>query len=96
MRNIQHDFEQFMKQREKAASAYVNGDPSPIGDLATRDLPATFFGPGGGTVKGAHEVAGTYEHDSGMFRSGARAGWRFCKWRPPTALPIGLAFNTPR
>jgi len=73
MRNIQHDFEQFMKQREKAASAYVNGDPSPIGDLATRDLPATFFGPGGGTVKGAHEVVGAYEHDSGMFRSGSKS-----------------------
>ena len=73
MKNDQHDFEQFMKWRDKVASAFVNGDPAPVGELVVRDLPATFFGPAGGTVQGADEIAETYEHDAGMFRPGSKS-----------------------
>jgi hypothetical protein len=41
-----HDFEQFMKQRETAASAYVSGDAAPVGRLVTQDDPATLKGTG--------------------------------------------------
>jgi hypothetical protein len=33
MSNDQHDFAQFMKQREEAARAYVNGDASPLSQI---------------------------------------------------------------
>lgn len=47
------DFEQFLKQREEASEAYVNGDAEPLRRISAQDLPATFFSPNGDYVKGA-------------------------------------------
>lgn len=52
-------FEQFMKQREKVAKAYVTGDAEPLSDISTDKSPATFFGPMGGYIQGANEVLST-------------------------------------
>ena len=65
-----HGFEQFMKQRETAASAYVSGDAAPVGRLVTQDNPATFFGPMGGYVEGAKKVWATHEHGAEQFQAG--------------------------
>ena len=65
-----YGFKQFMKQRELAASAYVNGDAAPVGQLVTQHDPATFFGPMGGHVEGAKSVWTTHEHGAGQFRAG--------------------------
>jgi ketosteroid isomerase-like protein len=64
-------FQTFMKRREKAAAGYVSGDPSLLMEMVARDLPATFFGPAGGKIKGATAVARTYERDAGRFSSGS-------------------------
>ncbi|MCE7984432.1 MAG: DUF4440 domain-containing protein [Caldilinea sp. CFX5] len=66
------DFEQFMKQREAASAAYVQGNAEPLGELVARGLPATFFGPGGGYVQGAHDVWSRYEQDAELFAQGSR------------------------
>lgn len=63
-------FENFIRRRALAASAYVNGVPAPVLDLSTEGLPATCFPPGGGTVQGAHEVRRRFERDSASFRYG--------------------------
>jgi ketosteroid isomerase-like protein len=65
-----HDFEEFMRQRDEAARAFVSGDAAPISRIVARDSPATFFGPMGGTVQGAEEVSSTYARDSSHFLSG--------------------------
>jgi hypothetical protein len=64
------DFEQFMKQREQAARAYVSGEAEPLARISTQNSPATFFNPGGGYVQGAEQVLTTYKNDANYFVSG--------------------------
>src|SRR5437016_2080759 len=64
------DFEAFLKQRQRAAQAYVNGDALLLSHLAARVSPATFFGPGGGLHKGAEDVLTQYEKDATSFAKG--------------------------
>ncbi len=71
MPNDLHDFEQFMKQREQAAGAYVCGDAASLGRMAAREDPATFFSPQGGYRQGAADVRSTYEHDAESFAPGS-------------------------
>jgi hypothetical protein len=66
------NFEQFMKQREAAAQAYVSGDYAPLSRNLSQALPATFFGPGGGDVQGA-DVAKRYERDAASFSKGSES-----------------------
>jgi ketosteroid isomerase-like protein len=73
MANDQHDFEQFMELRAKAAQAYVSGEAGPVDQIATRDNPATFFPPSGGHLRGATEVAQRYVKDAAMFAAGSQS-----------------------
>lgn len=66
------DFEVFLKRRAKVADAYVNGDAGPLGEIVARELPATFFGPGGGVVDGAEAVAARYVKDAQSFENGGQ------------------------
>lgn len=59
-----------MKQRELAASAYVNGNSAPVGQLVTQHDPASFFGPIGGHVEGAKSVWATHEHGADQTHAG--------------------------
>jgi ketosteroid isomerase-like protein len=73
MDNDQHDFEQFMKQRDEVARAYVSGEAAPLGEIAARHSPATFFGPQGGYRQGAEAVWSQYERDGMTFESGGES-----------------------
>lgn len=55
------DFQQFMKQREAAASAYCRGEGKPVDALTTPHNPASFFGPDGKAVKGAKAVRENFD-----------------------------------
>ena len=70
MNNDQQDFEQFMRRRNFAALAYINGDAAPLGEIVARHTPATFFKPSGGYKQGAEVVWSQYEHDATNFESG--------------------------
>lgn len=72
MNNDQHDFEQFMKQRDKASLAYLNGESGPLGEIVARHSPASFFGPRGGYTQGAEAVWSKYEHDGTNFEKGSQ------------------------
>jgi ketosteroid isomerase-like protein len=64
------DFEQFMKQRQDASVAWVNGDAAPLERLSTRKGPATFLAPGGGYEKGVDAVLSAYRDGAAHFESG--------------------------
>ena len=64
------DFERFMERREEAARAFVSGEAAPLGRIVARDLPATFFGPGGGYEQGPDHVYSVYQRDAARFISG--------------------------
>ncbi len=70
MNNDTHDFEEFMKRREEASRAFVNGDGGPLSRIVTHISPATFFGPMGGYEQGAEPVASSHEHGAKLFESG--------------------------
>ena len=64
------DFEQFMKQREQAAGAFVSGDIGPLSAIAAHTSRASFFGPRGGFEQGAEHVLEVYERDCAHFAAG--------------------------
>ncbi|HVE57771.1 MAG TPA: DUF4440 domain-containing protein [Pyrinomonadaceae bacterium] len=67
------DFKEFIKQREAAAEAYVNGDAEPLALLSAEVSDATFFAPNGGFVQGARDVLSRYEADAKSFDSGSKS-----------------------
>jgi len=69
--NDLQDFQQFMKRREAASDAYVQGDAEPLSHVVTRECPATFFPPRGGFTTGTKEVASRYESDANIFERGS-------------------------
>ncbi|MBS0419454.1 MAG: NAD(P)H-dependent oxidoreductase [Proteobacteria bacterium] len=64
-------FPDFMKRRDSVATAYVNGDGSPLDSIITRTDPATFLSPGGDAVTGAAVVANRYKADAAHFTKGS-------------------------
>lgn len=64
-------FDTFMQQRRQVATAFVNGDPTPLREISTSVDPATFYGPGGGIEQGAAHVLAVNEAGSRRFQRGS-------------------------
>ncbi len=71
MKNDMHDFKEFMKRREDASRAFVNGDAKPLDAVATHTSPATIFGPKRDYIEGADEVNAANERGAKLFDSGS-------------------------
>lgn len=71
MDNDLREFEQFLREREAASQAYVQGDPEPLNGIVARKSPATFFPPTGGDTTGTDEVAARYVKDAAVFERGS-------------------------
>lgn len=93
MNHDQYDFEQFMKQREKAARAYVSGEAGPVGEIATRHSPATFFPPQGGSHQGAEAVRSAYEHGATAFESGGESQFEILHMAASDGLAYWVGFQ---
>jgi ketosteroid isomerase-like protein len=65
------EFEQFMKRREAASAAYVQGDAEPFNQVVAQACPATFFPPMGGFARGTEDVAARYSRDAKAFETGS-------------------------
>ena len=64
-------FDSFLQQRRRVATAFVNGDPAPLGEISTSSDPATIFGPSGGAEQGAARVLEVNEDASHRFQGGS-------------------------
>ncbi|HEY4246215.1 MAG TPA: DUF4440 domain-containing protein [Lacunisphaera sp.] len=56
MKNDLRNFKRFMKVREEASRAFVNGDIAPLDAISTQVSPASIFDPKGDCVVGAKKV----------------------------------------
>ncbi|PSJ63406.1 YybH family protein [Kumtagia ephedrae] len=54
-------FSEFMKEREKAAAAYCQGDGEPVLALSTAREPASFFGPDGKVLQFGRDGESRFE-----------------------------------
>jgi ketosteroid isomerase-like protein len=66
------DFAQFLKAREHASAAYIEGNTTPLAQIASRDDPASFMPPSGVVVTGAEAVAKAHAEGARQFRKGSR------------------------
>lgn len=71
MKNDLRDFQAFMKRREEASRAFLNGDAGPLDRIATHVSPATIFGPNGDCIAGAEKVNTANESSAKLFRPGS-------------------------
>lgn len=87
------DFEQFLRRREAAASAYVRGDAAPLGEVTAHAGQATFFAPRGGYVNGAAEVWSTYERDATSFEPGGESSFEILQIGASADLAFWVGFQ---
>ena len=69
--NQHDDFSEFLRRREEASTAFVNGAFDPLDAVSTHRSPATIFGPRGDTVEGADEVNAANAAAAAMFANGS-------------------------
>jgi ketosteroid isomerase-like protein len=72
MNTKRSDFMEFMDARLNIARAYVSGDATPLGQIVSRQSPATLFGPNGGYVQGAEQVWSTHQQGATHFGHGSQ------------------------
>ena len=68
-----NDFKEFMKRREEASQAFVNGDAAPLDGVATHTSSATIFGSMGDYVEGADAVNAANESGAKHFVPGGES-----------------------
>lgn len=65
-------FDEFLDLREKASTAFVEGDADPLLDLSATDDPASIYPPTGAVVRGAQAVNVANLRDSRLFTPAAQ------------------------
>src|SRR5437588_12762639 len=93
MNDDQHDFQQFMKQQEDAASSYSSGEAAPLREIVTHHSPATFFGPPGGHHQGAEAAWSQYEHDAALFEHGSEGHFEILHMAASDGLAYWVGFQ---
>lgn len=87
------DFEQFMRQREEVARAYVRGDAAPLGRIAARVSPATFFSPQGDYCDGAEAVWSRYDRDIAAFEPGGDSHFQILQMAASDGIAYWVGFQ---
>ena len=69
---MSEDFQRFLKAREQASAAYIQGNAAPLAAITTRNDPASFMPPSGVVVTGAEGVGKAHAEGAKSFRPGSR------------------------
>lgn len=67
------DFQTFMNRRDAAATAYCQGDATPVNTLVARHHLASFFGPDGGNLQGAESIKAAFAKGASAFGAGGKS-----------------------
>lgn len=87
------DFDQFIKRREGAAGAYVNGVGGAVAALSPRSLPATFFHPCGDVERGAEQMISRYERDAESFEPGGETNFEILQMAAGDGVAYRVGFQ---
>ena len=87
------DFQQFMRRRAEAASAYVRGDAAPLGQIVAHTSDATFFGPRGDYEHGAEAVATRYARDAQSFAPGGDSSFEILDMGASNGIAYWVGFQ---
>jgi ketosteroid isomerase-like protein len=64
------DFESFLRARDMAARAFLQGDADPLNAAVATTLSVSFFEPGGAVIQSAEEVRARYRKNAARFSEG--------------------------
>ncbi len=87
------DFKEFMRQREEAATAYIQGDAAPLNHLSAHTGDATFYAPRGGSVAGAEDVLSVYERDAKSFAPSGTNAFEILQMAASDGLAYWVGFQ---
>lgn len=73
-------FNEFMKTRQAASNAYVQGNAAPLAELATASDPATFFPPSAKWVVSAKAVAKAHRDGAKTFDADSKGHCEVLAW----------------
>lgn len=88
-----NSFQEFMKAREAAARSYVIGDPEPLDQIVTKELPATFYPPNGGYTEGTNNVATRYKSDAESFAQGGETDFEILQMAAGETIAFWVGFQ---
>jgi len=89
----QQSFEMFFAERQRAATAYVNGDAAPVEALIPHDGEASFHSPGGDSVSGAAKVAERYSEDAKNFQPEGKSHFEVLQMEAGEELAFWTGFQ---
>ncbi|HEV2236792.1 MAG TPA: nuclear transport factor 2 family protein [Ktedonobacterales bacterium] len=88
-----HDFAQFMRRREAAATAYIQGDAAPVLGMTAHTGDATFYAPTGGSVTGAESVVADFASGAQNFAPGGTNAFEILQMAASDGLAFWVGFQ---
>ncbi len=87
------DFAEFMRRREAAATAYIQGDAAPVLGMTAHTGAATFYAPGGGSVSGAEQVVAEFARGARSFAPGGANAFEILQLAASDGLACWVGFQ---
>lgn len=87
------DFAEFMRRREAAATAYIQGDAAPLLGMTAHTGDATFYAPRGGSVSGAERVVADFASGATGFAPGGTNAFEILQLAASDGLACWVGFQ---